>query len=127
MLEYGVTRVEIGVQSLHERVYDIVNRGHTYKDVIDSFEISKDAGYKIVAHMMPGLPSMTPEEDILDFKKLFSDADLRPDMLKIYPTLVLENTPLYTMYKEGKFIPYSDDEMVKVLTEIGRASCRERV
>jgi elongator complex protein 3 len=118
MLEYGVTRVEIGVQSLHEKVYELVNRGHTYKDVTESFEISKDAGYKIVAHMMPGLPSMTPEEDIDDFKKLFADPQLRPDMLKIYPTLVLEDTPLYTTYKEGKFTPYSDDEMVRVLTEI---------
>ena len=75
MLDYGITRVEIGVQSLHERVYKIVNRGHTFEDVIESFQISKDAGYKIVAHMMPGLPSMTPEEDISDFKKLFSDPD----------------------------------------------------
>ncbi|HEU5487435.1 MAG TPA: tRNA uridine(34) 5-carboxymethylaminomethyl modification radical SAM/GNAT enzyme Elp3 [Candidatus Nitrosotalea sp.] len=118
MLQYGVTRVEIGVQSLHERVYKLVNRGHTYQDVVESFEISKDAGYKIVAHMMPGLPSMTPKEDIADFNKLFSDPQLRPDMLKIYPTLVLEDTPLYTAYKEGHFTPYSDDEMVQVLTEI---------
>jgi len=118
MLDYGVTRVEIGVQSLHERVYEIVNRGHTYKDVIESFMISKDAGYKIVAHMMPGLPSITPEEDIADFRQLFSDPELRPDMLKIYPTLVLEDTPLYAMHNEGNFTPYSDDEMIKVLTEI---------
>jgi len=118
MLEYGVTRVEIGVQTLHERVYEIVNRGHTYQDVVESFEISKDAGYKIVAHMMPGLPSMTAEEDIEDFRQLFSNPQLRPDMLKIYPTLILENTPLHTMYKERNFEPYSDDEMIKVLTEI---------
>ncbi len=118
MLEYGVTRVEIGVQSLHDRVYKIVNRGHSYNDVVESFEISKNAGYKIVAHMMPGLPSMTPEEDIADFRKLFSDPQLRPDMLKIYPTLVLEDTPLYSMYKDGRYTPYSDDDMVQVLTEI---------
>ncbi len=118
MLEYGVTRVEIGVQSLHDRVYKIVNRGHSYNDVVESFEISKNAGYKIVAHMMPGLPSMTPEEDIADFRKLFSDPHLRPDMLKIYPTLVLEDTPLYSMYKDGRYTPYSDDDMVQVLTEI---------
>jgi len=59
MLQYGVTRVEIGVQSLHERVYNIVNRGHDFSDVVESFQIAKDAGYKIVAHMMPGLPTMT--------------------------------------------------------------------
>jgi elongator complex protein 3 len=117
MLSYGITRIEIGVQSLQERVYEIVNRGHNYNDVTESFQISKDAGYKIVAHMMPGLPTMTPEEDIADFKKLFSDSQLRPDMLKIYPSLVIENTPLYEEYKQGKYIPYSDEDMIKVLTE----------
>jgi elongator complex protein 3 len=117
MLEYGITRVEIGVQSLQERVYKIINRGHNYNDVLESFQISKDAGYKIVAHMMPGLPTMTPEGDIKDFKKLFSDSQLRPDMLKIYPSLVIENTPLYEEYKQGKYTPYSDENMIKVLTE----------
>ena len=118
MLDYGITRIEIGVQSLQERVYKITNRGHTYNDVTESFQISKDAGYKIVAHMMPGLPTMTPEEDINDFKKLFSDSQLRPDMLKIYPSLVIENTPLYEEYKQGRYMPYSDEEMIKVLTEV---------
>ena len=120
MLSYGITRIEIGVQSLQERVYEIVNRGHNYKDVVESFQISKDAGYKIVAHMMPGLPTMTPEGDIADFKKLFSDPQLRPDMLKIYPSLVIENTPLYEEHKQGKYTPYSDEDMIKVLTEAKR-------
>jgi elongator complex protein 3 len=117
MLSYGITRVEIGVQSLHEEVYKIVNRGHDYNDVIDSFQISKDSGYKIVAHMMPGLPTMTPSDDINDFKKLFNDSDLKPDMLKIYPSLVLENTELYDDFIAKKYIPYSDEEMLTVLTE----------
>jgi len=118
MLQYGVTRVEIGVQSLHERVYNIVNRGHSFSDVVESFQIAKDAGYKIVAHMMPGLPTMTPEEDIADFKMLFEDERFKPDMLKIYPSLVLEGTPLYQDYKDGVYKPYSDQEMIRVLTEI---------
>ncbi len=118
LLRYGVTRVEIGVQSLQERVYKIVNRGHDFNDVVESFHISKDAGYKIVAHMMPGLPTMTPQEDVSDFKQLFDDPRLKPDMLKIYPSLVLENTPLYEDYKDGKYIPYSDEDMIKVLTEV---------
>lgn len=118
MLNYGITRIEIGIQSLQERIYKIVNRGHNYKDVIDSFQISKDAGYKIVAHMMPGLPSVTPDEDISDFKKLFSDSNLKPDMLKIYPSLVIENTPMYDDYKNGLYKPYSNEEMIKVLTEV---------
>ena len=118
MLNYGITRIEIGVQSLQERVYKKVNRGHNYNDVVESFQISKDAGYKLVAHMMPGLPTMTPEEDIKDFKKLFSDPHLRPDMLKIYPSLVIENTPLYDEFKNGEYTPYSDEDMIKVLTEV---------
>ncbi|HJU14730.1 MAG TPA: tRNA uridine(34) 5-carboxymethylaminomethyl modification radical SAM/GNAT enzyme Elp3 [Candidatus Nitrosotalea sp.] len=118
MLEYGITRVEIGVQSLHESVYEIVNRGHSLQDVTESFQVSKDAGYKIVAHMMPGLPTLSPDDDIEDFKRLFEDPELRPDMLKIYPTLVLENTPLYDSYKDGRFVPYSQEDMIKVLTEI---------
>ena len=118
MLRYGVTRVEIGVQSLQEQVYKIVNRGHSFDDVVESFQIAKDAGYKIVAHMMPGLPTMTPEGDISDFKQLFEDSRFKPDMLKIYPSLVLENTPLYEDYKEKRYAPYSDQDMIKVLTEI---------
>lgn len=118
MLDYGVTRIEIGVQSLQESVYKIVNRGHTYSDVVESFQISKDAGYKIVAHMMPGLPTVSPEVDIADFKKLFLDDSLKPDMLKIYPSLVLQHTPMYQDYLQGKYTPYSDEDMIHVLMEL---------
>ena len=118
MLQYGITRVEIGVQCLREEVYRIVNRGHNFNDVVESFQIAKDAGYKIVAHMMPGLPTMNPQKDIEDFKQLFSDQRFKPDMLKIYPSLVLENTPLYNDFMEGKYTSYSDNDMIKVLTEI---------
>lgn len=121
MLQYGATRVEIGVQSLQEQVYRAVNRGHDYNDVTESFQIAKDAGYKIAAHMMPGLPGMTPEQDIADFGRLFSDPDLRPDMLKIYPSLVLRDTPLYDDYVSGRYRPYSDDEMIHVLAEVKKA------
>ena len=116
MLSYGVTRVEIGVQSLHERVYKIVNRGHDYNDVIESFQISKDSGYKIVAHMMPGLPTITPKEDIDDFKKLFNDSNFKPDMLKIYPSLVLDDTALYNDFIAKKYTPYSDEEMLNAVS-----------
>lgn len=118
MLGYGITRVEIGVQSLQERVYDIVNRGHDLGDVIESFQVSKDAGYKIVAHMMPGLPTATPQQDIRDFERLFTDPLFRPDMLKIYPSLVLEGTPMYEDYKSGRYAPYSDEDMIRVLTKV---------
>ena len=118
MLHYGITRIEIGVQALQDKVYQMVNRGHNYSDVVESFQISRDAGYKLVAHMMPGLPSMTPKDDIADFEKLFNDPDLKPDMLKIYPSLVVKNTPLAKDYFSGKYKPYSDDDMINVLTEV---------
>ena len=118
MLDYGATRIEIGVQCLQDRVYKIVNRGHDLNDVIDSFQIAKDAGYKIVAHMMPGLPTMSPSDDIKDFQTLFEDSRFKPDMLKIYPSLILKDTPLYDEYQDGKYTPYSDDDMLNVLTEV---------
>lgn len=118
MLELGVTRVEIGVQSLRDDVYRLVNRGHTLADVVESFRIAREAGYKIVAHMMPGLPGSSPEKDAEDFKRLFDDEAFRPDMLKVYPTLVLEHTGLYGMHKSGKYRAYSDDDLVDVVVEM---------
>jgi elongator complex protein 3 len=118
MLELGVTRVEIGVQSLSDKVYKNVNRGHTLADVIDAFRIARDSGYKIVAHMMPGLPGSTTEKDVEDFRRLFEDEAFRPDMLKVYPTLVLEHTGLYELYKSGKYSAYSDDDLVNVIVEM---------
>jgi elongator complex protein 3 len=117
MLELGVTRIEIGVQSLNNKVYKLVNRGHTLDDVIHAFRTARDAGYKIVAHMMPGLPGSSIEEDIEDFRRLFEDDSFKPDMLKIYPTLVLQNTGLYNMYKKVKYQAYSEDELVNVIVE----------
>jgi elongator complex protein 3 len=117
MLELGVTRVEIGVQSLRNGVYKLVNRGHTLDDVIDAFRIARDAGYKIVAHMMPGLPGSSPEKDVEDFRRLFVDDAFKPDMLKIYPTLVLVHTGLFKMHQSGKYDAYSDDDLVNVIVE----------
>jgi elongator complex protein 3 len=117
MLELGVTRVEIGVQSLRDEVYKQVNRGHTLDDVVDAFRIARDSGYKIVAHMMPGLPASSPEKDIEDFRRLFEQDEFKPDMLKIYPTLVLENTSLFKMHKSGRYHAYSDDDLVDVIVE----------
>jgi elongator complex protein 3 len=118
MLELGVTRVEIGVQTLREGVYKKVNRGHTLADVVDAFRIARDSGYKIVAHMMPGLPGSSPEKDVEDFHRLFEDEAFKPDMLKVYPTLVLEQTGLYKLYKSGKYRAYSDDDLVNVIMEM---------
>src|SRR5918911_1967550 len=121
MLELGVTRVEIGIQSLRDEVYRTINRGHTLSDVIESFQVARDAGYKIVAHMMPGLPNSSPEKDIQDFQTLFQDSKFKPDMLKIYPTLVVKHTGLYKLYMQGEYQPYSDSDLMDVLFEVKRS------
>jgi elongator complex protein 3 len=118
MLELGITRVEIGVQTLSEKAYKNINRGHSIADVYESFQIAKDSGYKIVAHMMPGLPGSDPQKDLQDFKKLFEDPRLKPDMLKIYPTLLLRDTGLAKLYEKGVYRPYPDDVFTELLLEI---------
>jgi elongator complex protein 3 len=118
MLSLGVTRVEIGVQSLRNEVLRLTNRGHNMDDIIDAFRIARNAGLKIVAHMMPGLPGASPKKDIEDLQQLMYDPLYRPDMLKIYPTLVLKNTGLYKMYCSGRFTPCTDEEIVKILVEL---------
>lgn len=121
MLHLGVTRVEIGVQSLRNEVFRFVNRGHSINDVIESFKTARNAGLKIVAHMMPGLPGSSPKKDLEDLHQLLYDPRYKPDMLKIYPTLVLRNTGLHKLYCNGQFTPYTDEEMVKVLVDLKKS------
>ena len=120
MLDYGVTRVEIGVQVLDDKIYELVRRGHTVKDVIDSFRIAKDSSLKVVAHMMPGLPGSSPKKDIESMRRLFEDERFRPDMLKIYPTLLIASSDLYQSYLKGEYKPYTIEEMVEILIEVKR-------
>jgi elongator complex protein 3 len=118
MLELGVTRIEIGVQTLREEIYHVINRGHSLDDVRQSFQIAKDSGYKIVAHMMPGLPNSSVEKDIEDFRTLFEDPAFRPDMLKIYPTLVIQGTALHKLHQDGRYQAYCDDDLIEVLIAV---------
>lgn len=118
MLELGITRIEIGVQTLQENIYKLINRGHNLNDIKNSFQIARDCGYKIVAHMMPGLPGSTPESDISGFKILLENDSFKPDMLKIYPTLVLKNTGLYKLYMNRKYDSYTEDDIVNILVEV---------
>ena len=118
MLELGTTRIELGVQSLNDTVFKMVNRGHTIEDVYRAFYQARNSGYKIGAHMMPGLPGSSFEQDLNDSRILFEDERLKPDMLKIYPTLVVQNTGLYKLYKEQKYKSYSTNQLVELLVEI---------
>ncbi|MFX1321471.1 MAG: tRNA uridine(34) 5-carboxymethylaminomethyl modification radical SAM/GNAT enzyme Elp3 [Promethearchaeota archaeon] len=115
MLNYGTTRVEIGIQTVYNEIYDLVRRGHTTDDSIEAIRIAKDAGLKINAHIMPNLPGSNYSQDGELFDELFSNSNYRPDMLKIYPTLVINGTVLYNWWKEGKYSPYSDNQLINLI------------
>ncbi|MET1159724.1 MAG: elongator complex protein 3 [Thermoprotei archaeon] len=120
MLRYGATRVELGVQSIYEDVLQRIKRGHGVKEVIESTRILRDAGFKIVYHIMPGLPGSDPDRDIEMIREIFENPDFRPDMLKIYPTEVVEGTELYEMWKKGLYKPYDDETAIEVISEMYR-------
>ncbi|MEM3413882.1 MAG: tRNA uridine(34) 5-carboxymethylaminomethyl modification radical SAM/GNAT enzyme Elp3 [Thermoplasmata archaeon] len=117
-LELGATRVELGVQIADDKVLEFVKRGHGVEDVVAATKVAKDAGLKLGYHIMPGLPLSNPENDLDCFKLLFERPEFRPDMLKIYPCLVLENTELYKLWKEGKYRPYSTEEAAEVIARM---------
>jgi elongator complex protein 3 len=118
MLSYGCTRLEIGVQSIFEDIARDTNRGHTVNSVTECFQLAKDSGYKIVAHMMPDLPNMGFERDIFGFREFFENPAFRSDGLKIYPTLVIRGTGLYELWKTGKYKNYSPDVLIDLLARI---------
>jgi elongator complex protein 3 len=120
MLSYGVTRLEIGVQSLRDRTLALSNRGHTVEDAVNAIRVARDSGLKVGVHMMPGLPGATPEEDLQDLRRLFEDEDFRPDMMKVYPTLVVPGTALSRMADAGLYAPYDLETVVELLSEMKR-------
>lgn len=120
VLGFGATRVELGVQTTYDEVLDRVHRGHTVADTIRATQLVKDAGLKLVYHMMPGLPGNDPARDAESFRRIFQDADFRPDMIKIYPTLVLPGTQLHEEWRRGDYRPYTTDEAARVIAEAKR-------
>ncbi|MFH1651221.1 MAG: tRNA uridine(34) 5-carboxymethylaminomethyl modification radical SAM/GNAT enzyme Elp3 [Chloroflexota bacterium] len=118
MLEFGATRVELGVQTLSDDIYRLVRRGHTVADVFTATRRLKERGFKVYYHWMPGLPGMTPEADLAMFSRLFTDEGLRPDGLKIYPTMVIEGTELAEWHRAGRYQPYAADVMLNLIAEM---------
>ncbi|MBN3319768.1 ELP3 protein, partial [Atractosteus spatula] len=118
MLSYGCTRLEIGVQSVYEDVARDTNRGHTVRAVCESFHLAKDAGFKVVAHMMPDLPNVGLERDVEQFIEFFENPAFRPDGMKLYPTLVIRGTGLYELWKTGRYKSYSPSTLVDLVARI---------
>ncbi len=121
MLKCGATRVEIGVQNPYDFVYSAVHRGHSVRDVIEATKQLKDYGLKVCYHMMPGLLGNSEygmELDLRGFKKIFEDENFMPDMLKIYPTLIIKGTKFYDEYAKGNFEPLTTKNAVRLITNV---------
>ena len=116
--ELGCTRVELGVQSIYDDVLELNKRGHLISETIRATKMLKDAGFKINYHMMPGLPGSTPKRDFEMFKALFKSPEFQPDMLKIYPTVVLKNSKLYDIWKKKKYAPLTNPAFEKLVVKI---------
>ena len=112
----GVTKVQIGVQSLDDRILELNKRGHTVKDTRDAVVLLRAAGFKIVLHWMPNLYGATLSSDQEDFKGLW--VDLCPDELKIYPNQLLANAELYDYWERGEYQPYSTEELIDLISAV---------
>lgn len=117
MLDYGCTRLEVGLQSIYEDVAVDTNRGHTVKSVCQSFQLGKDCGFKMVSHIMPNLPNVDLERDLNQFIELFQNPAFRPDGLKIYPTLVIRGTGLYELWKTNRYKSYPPSILIDLLAQ----------
>ncbi len=105
MLRFGCTRVELGVQSLEEKVLKKMERGHGVQEVVEATSLLRQAFLKVGYHIMPGLPGSSLSRDLKTFRTLFADKRFRPDFLKIYPCLVIKGTKLYDLWKAGEYKP----------------------
>ncbi|MBI2174092.1 MAG: tRNA uridine(34) 5-carboxymethylaminomethyl modification radical SAM/GNAT enzyme Elp3, partial [Candidatus Omnitrophica bacterium] len=114
----GVTRVELGVQSLEEAVLHRIVRDHTTAEIRTATRLLKDAGFKVAYHLMPNLPGATPQSDLESARMLFSDPAYRPDALKLYPCVVIESAELYGWWKSGHYVPYDDETLIELLMDI---------
>ncbi len=112
----GVTKVQMGVQSLDDSILELNQRGHTVAEAHRAVALLRAAGFKIVLHWMPNLLGATLESDRADFPRLWDG--LCPDEIKIYPTQLLENTALYEIWKRGEYHPYSTDELVQLIADV---------
>lgn len=116
--ELGVTKIQIGVQSLDDQILTINKRGHDVAAVRNALGLLRTAGFKLHLHWMPNLFGATPESDRADFARFFDDPAIRPDELKIYPCSLIKDTELYERWEAGEYQPYSEDELVGLLADV---------
>ena len=117
---YGVTGIELGIQTTDDAVNDFCQRGHGLAESIRATQLCRDAGLKICHHLMPNLPTATLESDLKSGRDLFENQGLRPDYLKVYPTMVTPFSDLEKMVEENPDLhrAYSDTELIEIIKEI---------
>jgi len=117
---YGVTGIELGIQTTDDKVNKFCKRGHGIKESIKATKLCRDAGLKICYHIMPNLPTSTLKSDIKTGREIFDNEGLRPDYLKIYPCVVTPFSKLTKMMEEDPKIhkPYTDEQLIKLIAEI---------
>jgi len=131
MREIGCTRVELGVQTIDDKILQSIKRGHDAHEVARATELLKNHGFKVDFHLMPQLPGSTPKKDLEMLSEIFTNEAYRPDMIKIYPCTVVENSELYEWLKAKKYKPYSNGNLIDVIkkfkTQIPRYTRVSRV
>jgi len=115
---FGVTMVELGVQTIYDDVLRLNQRGHGIKETIKATKLLKDAGFKVLYQMMPNLPGSSLSRDLKMFKELFANPEFQPDLLKIYPCALLKEAPLYKLQKKIKYKSYEDKQLIKLIKDI---------
>lgn len=113
--DYSVDIIELGVQSLVGDVLIGAGRGHTIKQVEDASKLIKEYGFTLGHQIMPGLPRDSFEKDIETVERSIS---MKPDICRIYPSLVIKDTPMAVMYNRGEYIPYTLDEAVSICKKL---------
>jgi len=116
MRSLGVTKVQMGVQSLDDRILDLNHRGHTVEESREGVALLRAGGFKIVLHWMPNLLGATLDSDREDFKRLWED--FSPDEIKIYPTQLLKDTGLYEIWKGGEYQPYTTEQLIQLIADL---------
>ena len=118
----GVTKVQVGIQSMDDHILAINERGHDVQATRDAFRLLRLAGFKIHGHWMANLLGATPESDVVDFARIWEETAVRPDELKLYPCMLVENAELYDYWQRGEYTPYSEEELTELLV-----ACKSQV
>ena len=120
--QLGVTKIQMGAQSLDDRILELNKRGHTAQETLRACALLRAAGFKIVIHWMPNLLGATPDSDRADFARLWASAaeglGINPDELKIYPTQLLANADLYAYWQRGEYQPYTQETLIDLIADI---------